>query len=918
AAMVEEQKGTVPLSSSGFRIGSRRQVTLKMTDRLGSPAICGFWRPTILLPRGFPAGLDREQVRMVFVHELVHWRRGDLQVNCIQTLLQILYFYSPAVWIANLLIRRLREQAVDETVLVAVRGQSERYAATLLDIAGATLQPAEAMLRLIGVVESRRALSTRIRHILSRPIPLTAKLGLTGLAMIAASGVLLLPMGQRERAAMADDRPNAKESSTSDNRDSDSKDASRTERAGAAKGMDIDGDPLPAGVIARLGTKRFRPAREPVALTYGDDGKTLVQVTSDGWLQRWNPTSGRLLGENRLWEHQIPRNSAAFGGGRAGAFGWHFDDERGENVPWLGVFDQSSERRLLQLNLGKQWGVHLALSPDGKTLAYGRDKVQLVDIDRQAEIASRDIGVRSIESIVFSPDGKSLAVGGHEGNFMLWNWRANEEPRSIEIPSNPNFGPYPVWAFVFSPDGATVAVVNGNHDFKKVYLFDTVKGQTLRTFSAPGGEDWGEYCLAFSPDGKLLATSISDQSAGGGVALWEASSARLVRRLRGLFGGASFLAFSPNGRQLAGSCEWSSTMCVWDLKTGEPIAADVSGHTQPPNSIRFLPGDDQLATAGDDGTIRIWNLGESRQLRVMRHAPDERHGDPWIRAMDVSPDGRFAVSSSIDDTVRLWEFATGREIYRLPGHGWSGGYRALRFTPDSKQFASWGDDMRVYVWDVATGKAVQEFQAKPAGLQMESDALGNPPFSSPTGREPMLSAGCFSADASTLTLLLDTARRFSVRTGDELQPIAYQAGSSSRTALSPDGRYLLTTTWTLKNWMGKNGLGGATLAKSVPIELRSFVDGSVLKKLDLPGRGVGPVAFSPDGHLAAVTVGGYEDQARVELLKIPDLSQVKHIDLPSAAHAIEFSHSGKLLAVSIADSTVLVWDLDQLPKTKNP
>jgi peroxiredoxin len=136
-------------------------------------------------------------------------------VNCCQTLLQILYFYNPAVWIANLMIRRLREQAVDETVLVALRGQPERYAATLLDMASAALQPAEAMLRLIGVVESRRALSTRIRQILHRPIPRTAKLGVTGLATIVASGLLLLPMGQRERSAIAKDEaaPPAKPSS---------------------------------------------------------------------------------------------------------------------------------------------------------------------------------------------------------------------------------------------------------------------------------------------------------------------------------------------------------------------------------------------------------------------------------------------------------------------------------------------------------------------------------------------------------------------------------------------------------------------------------------------------------------------------------------------------------------------------------
>jgi beta-lactamase regulating signal transducer with metallopeptidase domain len=188
------------------QMGTKWQVKLRISDHLGSPAICGLWRPTIHLPRGFPAGLDREQIRMVFMHELVHWRRGDLPVNCLQTVLQIIYFYNPAVWIANLIIRRLREQAVDETVLVARCGRPERYASTLLDIASAQLKPVETMLRLIGVVESRTALAARIKRITGLPIPRTAKLGFASVLTVLLVGTVLLPMGRRQQVS-ADDPP---------------------------------------------------------------------------------------------------------------------------------------------------------------------------------------------------------------------------------------------------------------------------------------------------------------------------------------------------------------------------------------------------------------------------------------------------------------------------------------------------------------------------------------------------------------------------------------------------------------------------------------------------------------------------------------------------------------------------------------
>ncbi len=179
-----------------------RPMQLRISDRLGSPAICGFFRPTILLPSQGLDKLEREQIRLIFLHELVHWKRGDLQVNCLQTVLQILYFYNPAVWFASARVRRLREEAVDETVLVMTQGEAERYASTLLDLAAFSLQPAESMLRLIGVVESRKALAGRIRRIIGRPTPRTARVGLTGMAAILLIGLLLVPMASSDRPAV--------------------------------------------------------------------------------------------------------------------------------------------------------------------------------------------------------------------------------------------------------------------------------------------------------------------------------------------------------------------------------------------------------------------------------------------------------------------------------------------------------------------------------------------------------------------------------------------------------------------------------------------------------------------------------------------------------------------------------------------
>jgi beta-lactamase regulating signal transducer with metallopeptidase domain/protocatechuate 3,4-dioxygenase beta subunit len=187
-------------------------VRLRISEEVGCPAICGFWRPIILIPPRLISQLDDEQFQLVFAHELSHWKRWDLQINLLQTILQVIYFYNPAVWIANAVLRRLREQAVDDAVLIAIAAPAERYSNTLLDVAAHSLQPVDLNVRLIGILESRKALASRIHRLASGPLPKSARLGLWGFATVATIGLALLPMAGSRRAVAdkAADGPSAK------------------------------------------------------------------------------------------------------------------------------------------------------------------------------------------------------------------------------------------------------------------------------------------------------------------------------------------------------------------------------------------------------------------------------------------------------------------------------------------------------------------------------------------------------------------------------------------------------------------------------------------------------------------------------------------------------------------------------------
>jgi hypothetical protein len=93
----------------------------------------------------------------------------------------------------------VREAAVDETVLAAMGEQAEDYPRTLLDVSRFTFSRPALSLRLIGVVESRKALAGRIRHMASRPFPKTAKLGIVGLIGVIVAGAVLLPMAKAQK-----------------------------------------------------------------------------------------------------------------------------------------------------------------------------------------------------------------------------------------------------------------------------------------------------------------------------------------------------------------------------------------------------------------------------------------------------------------------------------------------------------------------------------------------------------------------------------------------------------------------------------------------------------------------------------------------------------------------------------------------
>lgn len=177
------------------QMGIKQLIFLELSPLANSPSVCGIFRPRILIPQDLIDKLNADDLRSVFLHELAHVKRGDVWVSLMQTILQIAYFYNPLLWMANAIIRKVREQAVDEMVLVAMGEKAEDYPETLLNVSRMTFGRPALNLRLIGIIESKKALERRIMIMLSRPVPKKSRLGICGLMAIFVVGSVILPMG---------------------------------------------------------------------------------------------------------------------------------------------------------------------------------------------------------------------------------------------------------------------------------------------------------------------------------------------------------------------------------------------------------------------------------------------------------------------------------------------------------------------------------------------------------------------------------------------------------------------------------------------------------------------------------------------------------------------------------------------------
>jgi len=238
----------------------------------------------------------------------------------------------------------------------------------------------------------------------------------------------------------------------------------------------------------------------------------------------------------------------------------------------------------------------VAFSPDGKRLtatATGDQSAYVWDVDSGKLVPALRGHKGVVTTAVFSPDGKQLLTMSRDGTIRLWDVDSGKE--AWQIASAP--GVATEWPAVgFLPGGKEAVVARGG----RLVVLDLKTDKVVRIFDWPGGR---VSSVSLSPDGKRLLTTGAEGT-DRRARLWDVATGKQVREFDSSTG-AAHVAFLPDGRRFL--MAHGKELCLADADTGA-VLATFRGHVDSVMSVALVPPGSYAVSGSVDQTVRLWHL----------------------------------------------------------------------------------------------------------------------------------------------------------------------------------------------------------------------------------------------------------------------------------------------------------------------